>query len=161
MGRLTKHYSCAIGSKILAAMGIENAPEEDIQIIKCENELCSETCERVEKCEECPINEAIEKLADYEDAEEQGLLFRLPCKPKQIVYIIDHSFCRRKEKPFKCEVDEFLIEESGCYAVLNGCENFYMMRRFKATKIENFGETVFLTEAEAAAALQAMQEDKQ
>lgn len=31
-------------------------------------------------CWECPVGKAIEKLADYEDAEEQGLLVRLPCK---------------------------------------------------------------------------------
>lgn len=30
-------------------------------------------------CWECPVGKAIEKLADYEDAEEQGLLVRLPC----------------------------------------------------------------------------------
>lgn len=27
------------------------------------------------------------KLADYEDAEEQGLLLRLPCKVRDIVYV--------------------------------------------------------------------------
>ena len=33
--------------------------------------------------------EAISKLADYEDAEEQGLLLRLPCKIGDRVYWID------------------------------------------------------------------------
>lgn len=31
-------------------------------------------------CWECPVGKAIEKLAEYEDLEEQGLLVRLPCK---------------------------------------------------------------------------------
>lgn len=33
-----------------------------------------------------PIADAIEKLADYEDAEEAGLLVRLPCKVGDAVY---------------------------------------------------------------------------
>lgn len=37
--------------------------------------------------EDCPtINEIYEKLAAYEDAEEQGLLLRLPCKVGDTVY---------------------------------------------------------------------------
>lgn len=31
----------------------------------------------------------IEKLADYEDAEEQGLLLRLPCKVGDTLYYVD------------------------------------------------------------------------
>lgn len=29
---------------------------------------------------------AVDKLASYEDAEEQGLLVRLPCKPREVVW---------------------------------------------------------------------------
>ena len=37
--------------------------------------------------EDCPtINEIYEKLASYEDLEEQGLLLRLPCKCGDTVY---------------------------------------------------------------------------
>lgn len=34
---------------------------------------------------------AMEKLAAYEDAEEQGLLLRLPCKVGDTVYLIDRD----------------------------------------------------------------------
>ena len=34
------------------------------------------------------INDAIQKLADYEDAEEQGLILRLPCKVGDTVYVL-------------------------------------------------------------------------
>lgn len=34
------------------------------------------------------LGDAIDKLADYEDAEEQGLLLRLPCKVGDTVYVI-------------------------------------------------------------------------
>ena len=30
---------------------------------------------------------ALQRLADYEDAEEQGLLVRLPCKPREVVWV--------------------------------------------------------------------------
>lgn len=44
-----------------------------------------------------PTRRIIERLADYEDAEEQGLLIKLPCKVGDIIYeisgdrIIPHS----------------------------------------------------------------------
>lgn len=39
-------------------------------------------------CWECPVGKAIEKLADYEDAEEEGLLVRLPVKIGNDIYKI-------------------------------------------------------------------------
>ena len=38
-----------------------------------------------------PMMSAIQRLADYEDAEEQGLLVRLPCKAGDTVYVIDET----------------------------------------------------------------------
>lgn len=35
------------------------------------------------------LDNAIQKLASYEDAEEQGLLLRLPCKVGDVVYLVD------------------------------------------------------------------------
>ena len=45
-----------------------------------DGEWCNRYCEkqRVETCNECGIYQAIQKLAEYEDLEEQGLLLRLP-----------------------------------------------------------------------------------
>ena len=34
----------------------------------------------------------LQKLADYEDAEEQGLLLRLPCKVGDTVYVVTSPF---------------------------------------------------------------------
>lgn len=53
-------------------------------------EWCNKYCEqqRVETCNECGIYQAIHKLAEYEDLEEQGLLLRLPCKVGDTVYAI-------------------------------------------------------------------------
>lgn len=121
----------------------------------CTHYLSKECEERSGFCtDECPWEEAVwSKLADYEDAEEQGLLLQLPCKVGDTVYLINHTTVNTRRKPLKCNVDEFVIERSGCFAVLNGNASYYMLRRFKAVNINKFGSIVFLTEAEAESAL--------
>ena len=54
---------------------------------------CVEEEECNEDCLSCQHDiDAIEKLADYEDAEEQGLLLRLPCRLGDIIdRIISHN----------------------------------------------------------------------
>lgn len=68
-------------------------------------------------CWECPVGKAIEKLADYEDAEEQGLLVRLPCKVGGTMYDI-------VGKPFRIvehKVDAFHIDKKGFHLqIING-----------------------------------------
>ncbi len=94
-----------------------------------------------------------EKLGEYEDAEENGLLFRFPCKVGDEVYLINHSFCEVRKIPLKCVVDEYTFDKNDCYAVLNGAISTFMMRRFKAINIKKFGTTVFLSQKEAEQAL--------
>lgn len=71
------------------------------------------------------LQKILDRLAAYEDAEEQGLLVRLPCKVGDTVYIhwFEHDNVEVVEKPFS-----------------------YGM-------IPYMGETVFLTREEAEAAL--------
>lgn len=77
------------------------------------------------------VKDAIHKLADYEDAEEQGLLLRLPCKVGDTVWgIIRYFFRDRKQNPYeiyKCKFDLSMLQE--------------------------LGKTVFLTKEEAESAL--------
>ena len=119
-------------------------------------DICEEYCPHLQEDNCLCLQGVLEKLGQYEDAEEQGLLYRMPCKAKQIVYILDPNLCQRIHRPFKCEVDEFVIDGKSCFAVLNGCEHYYAMRRFKAVNIDNFGKTVFLTREEAEQALATM-----
>lgn len=92
----------------------------------------------------------LQELKEYRDLEEQGLLLKLPCKVGTVAYLIDHNSIRMERKPFKCIIDEFTVDKyNDCYAVLNGAENFYMMRRFRAINIKQFGETIFLTKEDA------------
>ena len=98
----------------------------------------------------CIVPKLYKYLAEYEDLEEQGLLLKLPCKVGTVAYLIDHNFVRMERKPIKCIIDEFTVDRyNDCYAVLNGAEKFYMMRRFRAINIKQFGETIFLTKEEA------------
>ena len=80
------------------------------------------------------ISIAINKLAEYEDAEEQGLLLRLPCKVGDTVYDIAY------------EGDYEGGEESA---------NVYPIK-FSTREFDDIGKTVFLTREEAEAALERM-----
>lgn len=106
------------------------------QIIKCGNDLCKETCEEW-SCDFCPISEAIDKLTDYEDAEEQGLLLRLPVAIGTEVWKIN--------------------KYSGGGRVADLFEIFPC--EFDYNLIPMFGKTVFLTKEEAEQKLAEMKGD--
>lgn len=102
------------------------------------------------------VAEWLEELQAFKDKQEQGLLISLPCKVGDTVYLLERFTVARRTEILKCNVDEFTVTTSGCYAVLNGNESYYALRRFRAVKIEDFGETVFLTRSEAEEALAKM-----
>lgn len=88
---------------------------------------------------------AAEKLADYEDLEEQGRLLKLPCKVGDIVYIAEtvlvEAMCIR------IQLDG---DRNGIW--INAKEYPYDRRiSFKA-----FGKTIFLTKSEAEAKLKEL-----
>ncbi len=81
MERLTERYKDSIANTVL--------------IKECGDKLCKDICDDIEcDCSKCELEKALEKLATYEDLEEQGLLVRLPCKEAytqsgDCVYLID------------------------------------------------------------------------
>ena len=75
----------------------------------------------------------INKLAEYEDLEEQGLLLRLPCKVGDSIYSV--------------------IEDGLTIVELKFSLDFYARRK------NDFGKTVFLTEEEAEQKLKEMESD--
>lgn len=115
------------------------------------NADCSEMIEYAEDCE-CPhIQKMRDKLAEYEDLEEQGLLLRLPCKVGDTVYILAGRF--------------------GTFYEEDICDGFYIGRDgILQVKVQNHkgnhgtygvvGKTVFLTKAEAEKALEEMEKEK-
>lgn len=109
------------------------------------NECNREMICRWEDClideEHCPhlnedncncLKEILEKLGEYEDLEEQGLLMKLPCKIGERVY----------------EIYRFLDE--GAWEI--------DVHKIKLEDLDKIGRTVFLTQAEAEEALKRMEE---
>ena len=108
----------------------------------------------------------LEALGKYEDADEQGLLLRLPCKVGDTVWVITSPF-----NVFEgIEYNENLRDE--CYESFISSVTFYknsVQYRINA-KVTNhfisayyceqdFGKTIFLTRAEAEQKLKEMESD--
>lgn len=75
MERLTERYKDSIVNTVL--------------IRECGDKLCKNICNDIEyDCSKCELEKALEKLATYEDLEEQGLLVRLPVKIGDDIYKI-------------------------------------------------------------------------
>lgn len=88
--------------------------------------------------------EVYNRLAAYEDAEEQGLLVRLPCKVGDMVYRIAHD------------------EDGNPYFVKDLCVGFsiglsgdllMVASGDRRWSVERFGKSIFCTREEAEAAL--------
>lgn len=113
----------------------------------------------------CPIDncreviEALNKLGEYEKAEEQGLLVRLPCKVGDIVYdsffgypephmvkAISYGYCIGYVEP--------KIENE----IIFYCENYTNTMKV-IFPMKELGRTVFLTREEAEKKLEEMKND--
>lgn len=95
------------------------------------------------------IMKIAEKLKDYEDAEENGLLLRLPCKVGDHIYII---------KPYG--IEEAIItgiseaDDIDCF-----CFKVYIDPDYdEIIALEEFNDTWFLSRAEAETKLAEMEE---
>ena len=106
-------------------------------------------------CWECPVGKAIEKLADYEDAQEKGLLVRLPCKVGTEVFVVS-SGCGHcvKCKIKKIEISS-TVSEGVSYFLTPIGQRRYSFRYFG----NEFGKTVFLTREEAEKKLEEMKNE--
>ena len=103
---------------------------------------------------------AIQKLGEYEDAEEQGRLAVLPCKPWDKVYalfIVDVIDKKPIYKIFQAKVTKITIDR---FRVLFSFETLDENKYNSERTMEAFGETVFLTREEAEKALKEMEEKK-
>ena len=115
---------------------------------------------KVEDCENDYFISVQEKLREYEGLEKQGLLLRLPCKSGSTVYLI----CSRYTKCSKYKEiwnDCYGCEEDECdshkeyYIHINHSVSIEWIVR----NLNNFGKTVFLTQAEAEQKLKEMESD--
>ena len=105
-----------------------------------------------------------ERLANREQAEEQGLLLRLPCKVGDTVYVITSPFNvfddieydeNMKDEVYEAYVSSVSFYESGeQYRIFAKATNHFIGAYFREC---DFGKTVFLTESEAEAKLKEME----
>lgn len=93
------------------------------------------------------------KLKEYEDAEEQGLLLRLPCKVGDTVYVKLASYCDSKYA--EAEVRDFTHFTSCGFCIVVTSEKFDKQN----IPFSEFGKTVFLTKEEAEQKLKEMVND--
>ena len=114
--------------------------------------ICSCYCDNCSKgtgdCDR--LKAMVNRLAKFEDLEEQGLLVRLPCKVGDTVYTITR-FCsggiRDCDYTYEC----------------SECPNYKPeidYKRFKITMLNSVGETVFLTREEAEKKLEELENGK-
>lgn len=109
-------------------------------------------------CWECPVGKAIEKLADYEDAEEQGLLARLPCKVGATVW----ELCLCDDGNYK--IFPMIVKTISEYGTLRQVKkditiwNIYAESdyTYMYKSFADFGKTVFSTKEEAEKKLEEM-----
>ena len=113
-----------------------------------DDELWERACEP--DCEE--IDAVYRKLKEYEDAEEQGLLLRLPCKVGDVLYFAHHDRVISSEvlsAKYHAEAENhgvfirerLTIDVEGCSAEIDFCD---------------IGKRVFLTREEAEAKLKEL-----
>lgn len=142
MERLTERYKDSIANTVL--------------IRKCGDKLCKDICDDIEcDCSKCELEKALEKLATYEDLEEQGLLVRLPVATGTNVYVVgsfldciyDYDNCKATQK-WKCEEDIQCEYERKSYYVKE--------IEFNLILKDAIGKTVFLTREEAEKKLEEM-----
>lgn len=99
---------------------------------------------------------ATKKLGELEDAEEQGRLVVLPCKPWDKVYqlfvtdVIDKKLIY---KIFQAKVTKITIDR---FRTIFSFETLDENKYKSDLTMESFGETVFLTREEAEKALEEM-----
>lgn len=136
-----------------------------MQIKDCDNDTCDQTCRSrtgSEGCEGCPIQIAIDKLAEYEDLEEQGKLLKLPCVVGDMVY---HLCAFSSGESEIIEMKVCCVEPCGAIRNHKGvCEvwNVYAEADYTKAyfKFFDFGKTVFLTRPDAERALAEMEGKK-
>lgn len=88
----------------------------------------------------------LQKLADYEDLEEQGFLLRLPCKLGDTIYSIAND---GKIYPVKATREVRIV--NGVLHII--CESY---RYSDLVSYDDIGKTIFLTKSEAEAKLKEL-----
>ena len=99
------------------------------------------------------FQDIIDKLAEYETAEEEGRLVVLPCNVGDTVYLIDDIDCVFERESIVTEIE---IDKDGVTIMIQDeipiCSSGY--------NLSDFGEVVFLTREEAEKALKEIKKEE-
>lgn len=106
----------------------------------------------------------VERLAYYEDLEEQGLLPKFPCKVGDTVYFISERTKKQGRKKVVIEfVDKGIVDNITLGSIMipqiTVCNDENIWTTFDS--VDDFGKTIFLAQAEADEALERMEGEKQ
>ena len=106
------------------------------------------------------LEKCLRKLAEYEDAEEQGLLLRLPCNVGDTVYCIYERYTKCSEN--EQEFDEYSCQGCECLECDSHKELYVQPQKaytldWIVSNLKRFGKTVFLTQEEAEQKLKEME----
>ena len=121
----------------------ENITYNQERKIEC-SVYCDECSQGTANCK--TIREMVKKLAEYEDAEEQGLLLRLPVKIGEKLFTVEEFFNIARSTIYEYTFDG--IEKDGLRLMYKGRKEDVCV-----FDIEEIGKTVFLTKEEAEQAL--------
>ena len=103
---------------------------------------------------------ASEKLCEYEDAEEQGLLLRLPCKVGDTVWDNDYGEpCAYTITGFSFGTGEDYIDEPVSLREVVCYYSNYSGSITGSFAVSEIGKTLFLTKEEAEQKLKEMESD--
>ena len=100
-----------------------------------------------------------EKLFEYEQIEDDGLLIKLPCKVGDNVWATTKDFASEKIplRTFPCKVREITIKYGNFPAMILKAnineEAYSIWWTAKAFPVDEVGKTIFLTEQEAEESL--------
>lgn len=144
MERLTERYKDPIANTVL--------------IRECGDKLCKDICDDIEcDCSKCELGKALEKLAAYEDLEEQGLLVRLPDDLLKGIYRITYKYteCSNGGETKDC------CENYNCSRECDSRKELYIVKnRLEFMLFCNYynelGKTIFLTREKAKKKLEEM-----
>ena len=154
MERLTERYKDSIANIVL--------------ITECGDKLCKDICDDIEcDCSKCGLEKALEKLAEYEDLEEQGLLVRLPCKVGDTVWVVTSPInvfgYDEYDGDAEYEVYESFLSSVSYYAsgeqfrIYAKVTNSFIAAYFREC---DFGESIFLTREDAEKKLEEMKKEE-
>ena len=100
----------------------------------------------------CIMRKSFQKLKEYEDLEEQGLLLRLPCKVGGMVFKLKrHNYCPAGSGICHKDISCSECRANTPFGIVEG--------KFMLKELKEIGKTVFLTQAEAERKLKEMESD--